>query len=38
VTTAAAGAAGLDPELERRPLELKGKQEVVDVVTLTVSP
>ena len=38
VTAAAAEAAGLDPELERRPLELKGKQEVVDVVTLTVVP
>jgi adenylate cyclase len=38
VTTAAARAAGLDEDLERRPLELKGKQEVVDVVSLTVSP
>jgi adenylate cyclase len=38
VTAAAAGAAGLDPDLARRPLELKGKQEGVDVVTLTVSP
>jgi adenylate cyclase len=38
VTTAAAKAAGLDEDLERRPLELKGKQEVVDVVSLTVSP
>ena len=36
VTTAAAEAAGLDPGLERRPLELKGKQEIVDVVTLKV--
>jgi class 3 adenylate cyclase len=38
VTSAAAEAASLDPGLERRPLELKGKQEVVDVVTLTVGP
>jgi adenylate cyclase len=38
VTSAAADAASLDPGLERRPLELKGKQEVVDVVTLTVGP
>jgi class 3 adenylate cyclase len=38
VTAAAAEAAGLNPDLARRPLELKGKQEVVDVVTLTVSP
>jgi len=38
LTNAAAEAAGLDPGLERRPLELKGKQEVVDVVTVTVSP
>jgi adenylate cyclase len=38
VTAAAAEAAGLDPDLERRPLELKGKQEIVDVVTLTVGP
>jgi adenylate cyclase len=37
VTTAAAGAAGLDSaELERRTLELKGKQEAVDVVALAV--
>jgi adenylate cyclase len=36
VTAAAARAAELDPQLEHRPLELKGKQEVVDVVTLTV--
>jgi adenylate cyclase len=36
VTAAAARAADLDPQLEHRPLELKGKQEVVDVVTLTV--
>jgi len=38
VTSDAADAAGLDPDLERRPLELKGKHEPVDVVTLTVSP
>jgi adenylate cyclase len=38
VTGDAADAAGLDPDLERRPLELKGKHEPVDVVTLTVSP
>lgn len=36
VTTAAAGAAGLDPGLERRTLDLKGKQDVVEVVSLTV--
>ena len=36
LTSAAAEAAGLDPGLERRPLELKGKQEVVDVVTVRV--
>jgi adenylate cyclase len=38
VTTATAQAAGLDPVLERRTLELKGKQEVVEVLSLTVSP
>jgi adenylate cyclase len=38
LTTAAAQAAGLEKDLERRALELKGKQEVVDVVSLTVSP
>jgi len=39
LTTAAAEAAGLDsPGLERRALELKGKQDAVDVVTLTVGP
>jgi adenylate cyclase len=39
VTAAAARAAGLDDEaLERRTLELKGKQEVVDVFSLTVRP
>jgi adenylate cyclase len=38
VTTDAATAGGLDSRLERRPLELKGKQQVTEVVTLTVSP
>jgi adenylate cyclase len=38
VTASAAAAAGLDEVLERRPLELKGKQEVVEVVSLTVGP
>jgi adenylate cyclase len=38
VTIDAATAAGLDPSLDRRPLELKGKQDLVEVVTLTVSP
>jgi adenylate cyclase len=35
VSADAAAAAELDPELPRRQLELKGKQEVVEVVTLT---
>ena len=35
VTAMTAEAAGLDSELPRRQLELKGKQEVVEVVTLT---
>ena len=34
VTTGAATAAGLDPTLARRRLELKGKQVVIEVVTL----
>jgi adenylate cyclase len=38
VTTDAATAAGLDSNLDRRPLELKGKQQPIEVVTLTVSP
>jgi adenylate cyclase len=39
LTTAAARTARLvDADLERRTLELKGKQEVVDVVSVTVSP
>jgi adenylate cyclase len=36
VSEAAATAAGLDPALERRSLELKGKQLTTAVVTLTV--
>ena len=36
VTVDAAEAAGLDPSLERRPLALKGKQHLTEVVTLTV--
>jgi hypothetical protein len=36
VTTAAAAAAGLDPSLERRRLELKGKHQATEVVTLRV--
>lgn len=38
VTTDAATAAGLDPALERKHLELKGKQLVTEVVTLSISP
>ena len=38
VTEDAAAAAGLDPGLERTPLELKGKRRVTKVVTLRVSP
>ena len=38
VTTDAATAAGLDSSLERKPLELRGKQQITEVVTLTVSP
>jgi hypothetical protein len=30
------GTPGLDENLERRTLELKGKQDVVDVVSVTV--
>jgi adenylate cyclase len=37
VTTDAATAAGLDSSLERKLLDLKGKQEPVQVVRLTVS-
>lgn len=38
VTTEAATAAGLDARLERRQLELKGKQELTEVVSLRVGP
>jgi adenylate cyclase len=37
VSTDAAAAAGLDPGLERRTLELKGKQESTEVVSLRVA-
>lgn len=37
VTAAAAAAAGLDPSLERRRLDLKRKQEATEVVTLRVN-
>lgn len=37
VSVAAAAAARLDPNLERRILELKGKQEPMEVVTLRVA-
>lgn len=37
VTTEAATAAGLDPSLARRSLELKGKSLATEVVSLTVS-
>jgi hypothetical protein len=30
--------AGLDPGLERRSLELKGKQEATEVVSLRIGP
>jgi adenylate cyclase len=38
VTTEAATAAGLDGTLERQRLELKGKQELTEVVSLRVGP
>lgn len=38
VTSAAATAAGVDSQLERRQLELRGKQEMTEVVTLTLGP
>jgi adenylate cyclase len=38
VTTETATAANLDPALERRRLELKGKQALTEVVTLRVHP
>ncbi len=37
VTSDAAAAAGLDPNLERRPLELKGKLGATEVVSLGVA-
>jgi class 3 adenylate cyclase len=36
VSASAADIAGLDPELERRSLALKGKQQNTDVVVLGV--
>ena len=36
VTTAAAAAAGLDPGLERRSLDLRGKQQPTEVVSIRV--
>jgi hypothetical protein len=36
VTSDAALAAGLDPALERRSLELKGRQVPIDVISLKV--
>ena len=38
VTADAAAAAGLDASLERKALELKGKRDVTEVVSLSVSP
>jgi adenylate cyclase len=38
VTTTTAQAAALDPALERRTLDLKGKQTATEVVSLTVAP
>jgi adenylate cyclase len=38
VSWATASAAGLDMDLERRRLELKGKAEMTEVVTLSVGP
>jgi adenylate cyclase len=38
VTVEAASAAGLDPGLEQRTLELKGKESSTRVVSLTVGP
>jgi class 3 adenylate cyclase len=38
VSAAVATAAGLDPDLERRSLELKGKTEATEVVTVRVGP
>ena len=38
VTSAAAAAAGLDPTLERRDLELRGREEHTEVVSLRIGP
>lgn len=38
VTRAAAAAAGLDPTLERRDLELRGREEHTEVVSLRIGP
>ena len=38
VTIEAAAAAGLDPTLDHRSLELKGKVETTEVVTLRIAP
>jgi adenylate cyclase len=38
VSVEAATAAGLDPDLERRSLELKGKRAPTDVVSLRIEP
>jgi adenylate cyclase len=38
VTTSAAEAAGLDPDLVRKHLELKGKQLTTEVISLRVGP
>ena len=38
ITVEAAAAAGLDPALERRSLDLKGKAAATEVVRLTVGP
>lgn len=38
VTVDAATAAGLDPKLERRSLQLKGKQSATEVVSLNIGP
>jgi class 3 adenylate cyclase len=38
VTAAAAAAAGLEEGFERRELQLKGKEGLVEVVALTVVP
>ncbi|MEX0626584.1 MAG: hypothetical protein WD402_08565 [Chloroflexota bacterium] len=38
VTTEAAAAAGLETGLEQKRLELKGKQELTEVVSLHVGP